>query len=312
MDVALVTGANSGIGRATAIRLAAGGFTVYGGMRDLASGEKLAAMAGSTGVEVRPVRVDVTDEDSVRAAVARIADEAGGVDALVNNAGISANGTVEDAPAGDFQRAFDVNVCGIVRCASAVLPGMRERRHGAIVNVSSIAGRVAMGAQAPYVTSKWAVEGLTEGLAYEVAPHGIRVALVEPGVTKSAIFRKSEELPPTTGAYEAAYRRMFQFFATGLKNVSPAEVVAETIHEALTTDKPVLRYTCSWAAAELGAGRAAMADEDWVALGGLASDEEFYREFSRLFGLDIAPEDVPGRAPEGAPEGAVDRAAEPA
>lgn len=289
MDVALVTGANSGIGRATAVRLAAGGFTVYGGMRDLCSGEKLAVMARARGVEVRPIRVDVTDEGLVRSAVAQITEETGGVDVLVNNAGTSQNGTVEETPVEAFQQVFDVNVCGIVRCTAAVLPHMREQRRGAIVNVASIAGRVAMGAQAPYATSKWAVEGLTEGLAQEVAGHGIRVALIEPGVTKTAIFAKTTEVPPSTGAYDAVYRRMFQFFATGLKSPTRPEVVGEVIHTAVTTDKPVLRYVCSWGAEELSAGRGEMTDEDWVALGGLESDDDYYREFSRLFGLDLAP-----------------------
>ncbi|GAA2264538.1 oxidoreductase [Actinomadura luteofluorescens] len=289
MDVALVTGANSGIGRATAIRLASGGFRVYGGMRDLASGGKLAAMAEAAGVEVRPIRLDVSDEELVRSAVAQIIEDEGGVDVLVNNAGITENGVVEESPAESFQRVFDVNVCGIVRCVAAVLPHMRERRRGGIVNIASIAGRVAMGAQAPYATSKWAVEGLTEGLAQEVAGHGIRVALIEPGVTKTPIFAKATNVPASTHAYEATYRRMFQFFATGLQSATRPEEVAEVVHGALTTDDPKLRYVCSWGAAELAAGRRAMTDEDWVALGGLESDEDYYREFSRLTGLDIAP-----------------------
>jgi NAD(P)-dependent dehydrogenase (short-subunit alcohol dehydrogenase family) len=296
MDVALVTGANSGIGRATAVRLAQGGLTVYAGMRDLASGAKLGALAESKGVEVRPVQLDVTSDELVRSAVARIADEAGGVDVLVNNAGVSENGTVEETPPESLLRVFDVNVCGILRCSAAVLPHMRERGHGAIVNIASIAGRIAMGAQAPYITSKWAVEGLTEELAHEVARHGIRVALIEPGVTKSAIFAKGTEVPPSTGAYEPTYRRMFQFFATGIKNATPPEAVGEVIYKALTTDKPVLRYVVSWGAEELAAGRSAMTDEDWVALGSLESDDDFYREFSRLFGLDIAPAATPTSA----------------
>ncbi|WP_165963996.1 SDR family oxidoreductase [Actinomadura sp. KC216] len=289
MDVALVTGANSGIGCATAIRLAAGGYTVYGGMRDLASGTRLAERSAAEGVEVRPIRLDVTDEELVRSAVAQITEDAGGVDVLVNNAGITENGTVEETSAESFQRVFDVNVCGIVRCSAAVLPHMRERRRGTIVNIASIAGRVAMGAQAPYATSKWAVEGLTEGLAQEVRAHGIRVVLIEPGVTKTPIFAKATEVPASTGAYEASYRRMFQFFAAGLREATRPQEVGEVVYSALSADEPALRHVCSWGAAELAAGRRSMTDEEWVALGGLDSDDDYYREFSRLFGLDIAP-----------------------
>jgi NAD(P)-dependent dehydrogenase (short-subunit alcohol dehydrogenase family) len=112
---------------------------------------------------------------------ARILSEAGRVDVLVNNAGIGGNGVVEEASTAEYLDVMNVNLCGAVRCCQAVLPGMRERRHGAIVNITSVAGRIAAIAQQPYVASKWAFEGMSEGLAQEVAPFGIRVAIIEPG-----------------------------------------------------------------------------------------------------------------------------------
>ena len=187
-NITVVTGANSGIGRATALHLAERGDLVYGTVRDKAKAAKLLAMAEERGVEVLLVELDIADDDSVRDGMAEILDATGRVDVLVNNAGVGGTGVVEDTDTATYLELMNINLCGAVRCIQAVLPGMRERRRGAIVNVTSIAGRIAALAQSPYVASKWAFEGVSEGLAQELAPFGIRVAIIEPGVTKSAIF----------------------------------------------------------------------------------------------------------------------------
>jgi NAD(P)-dependent dehydrogenase (short-subunit alcohol dehydrogenase family) len=166
---------------------------------------------------------------------------------------------------------------------------MRERGSGCIVNITSIAGRVAAIAQSPYVASKWAFEGLSEGLAQELAPFGIRVVIIEPGVTKSAIFAKSVDTPNSTGAYDTPYRRMFQFYAAGLAEATDPFEVGEVVRHAIDTDDPELRYQVSWGGRELIDGRAAMSDRDWVALGVHTDDTDYYRHFGGLFGLDIAP-----------------------
>jgi len=191
MTIALITGANSGIGRAAAVDLAVKGWTVYGSMRSLEKGDKLAAMAEAAGVTVHPVVCDVTDAESVEAVVAEVTAATGGIDVLVNNAGIGGNGVLEETPVDLYASVMDVNVYGVVRATQAVLPQMRERGAGTIINISSIAGVIAALAQSPYVVSKWALEGLTEGLAQEVAPHGIRVAMIEPGIVKTAIMAKN-------------------------------------------------------------------------------------------------------------------------
>ena len=210
MTISVVTGANSGIGRATAIHLAQQGHDVYGTVRSVDKAGKLLAMAADAGVEINLVELDVADDESVRAGFARILDETGGrVDVLVNNAGIGGNAVAEECPPSSYLDIMNVNLCGAVRCLQQVLPGMRARHSGAIVNITSIAGRIAALAQSPYVTSKWALEGLSEGLAQELAPFGIRVVIIEPGVTKSAIFAKNIDAPNQTGAYDAQYRRMF-------------------------------------------------------------------------------------------------------
>ena len=289
MTVALITGSNSGIGRSTALELARRGWEVYGSMRDLSRGDKLAEMAGQAGVTVHPVQLDITDDASVRAAVAEVTEKAGRIDVLVNNAGIGGNAVTEECPIELYQQVMDANLYGAIRCIQAVLPQMRERREGAIVNISSIVGRVAHVAQSPYYVSKWALEAMSEGLAQEVAPFGLRVAIVEPGVTKSAIFAKNIDAPNQTGAYDDHYRRMFQFYKAGIPQATPAEEVGRTVFEAVTTDQPKLRWGCSWGAEGLLGGRAAMSDEDWVALGAAESDDEYYARFEEHFALDIRP-----------------------
>jgi len=287
MTVALITGANSGIGRSAAVDLAAKGWTVYGSMRSLEKGEKLAAMCADAGVEVHPVVCDVTDTDSVNRVVAQVTEVAGQIDVLVNNAGIGGNGVLEETPLDDYQNVMDVNLYGVIRGVQAVLPQMRERGSGCIINVSSIAGVIAALAQSPYVASKWALEGLTEGLAQEVAPHGVRVALIEPGIVKTAIMAKNTEAPNASGAYDAAYRRLFNFYANGLADPGHPSEVAAVIYEAATAEEPKLRYTCGWGGTELIAGKAKMSDEDWVALGAIESDAEYAARFKEMFDLDI-------------------------
>lgn len=288
-SVAVVTGANSGIGRATAIHFAAKGYTVVGTVRDRGRATKLGTMSAERGVDVDLVELDVADDESVRRGFEEILDRTGRVDVLVNNAGVGGNGVVEETPPADYLDVMNINLCGAVRCTQAALPGMRERGTGAIVNITSVAGRVGALAQSPYVASKWALEGVSEGLAQELAPFGIRVVIVEPGITKSAIFAKSVDYPNATGAYEAPYQRMFQMYAAGIPIATDPFEVAEVIHHAVTTDQPRLRYVTSWGAAELISGRERMADTDWVSLGAAPDDATYYTRFEELFGLDIRP-----------------------
>jgi NAD(P)-dependent dehydrogenase (short-subunit alcohol dehydrogenase family) len=286
--IAVVTGANSGIGRATAIHLSTQGYEVFGTVRSLTKADKLNAMADERGATVKVVELDVGSDDSVASGFAEILETAGHVDVLVNNAGVGGNAVAEECPSEMYLDVMNVNLCGAVRCIQAVLPGMRERRSGAIVNITSIAGRIAALAQSPYVTSKWALEGLSEGLAQELAPFGIRVVVIEPGVTKSAIFAKNVDAPNQTGAYDTHYRRLFQFYAAGRAQATDPFEVGALIHHAVTTDDPQLRYPCSWGGIELVEGRARMSDAEWVELGLPADDAEYYARFKESFGLDIA------------------------
>ncbi len=287
MKTALVTGSNSGIGRATALRLAADGYRVFAAMRDPGKGDKLGALAAEAGVEVEPVQLDVGSDASVRAAFERVHGEVEALDVLVNNAGVGFNATVEDVDIEAARQVFETNYWGVIRCIQSALPRMRARGTGQIVNVSSIAGRIAALGQVVYSSSKWAVEALSENLAQEVAPFGLRVVVIEPGVTRTAILPKNVGHPEPT-AYEPAYRRMLQFYAKGIEAAVPAEEVADTIAGALTDPSPRLRYTCAWGGEELPTGRARMSDEEWVELGRAADDAAYYRDFEARFGLKLA------------------------
>ena len=290
--IAVVTGANSGIGRATALAFAKAGYRVVGTVRGLAKADKLLAKARDIDVADRLtlVEMDVGDSASVTDGFAQIFAITPHVDVLVNNAGVGGNAVTEECPIDTYTEVFNINHNGSVRCIQAVLPTMRERRSGAIVNVSSVVGRITAIAQSPYYVSKWAVEGMSEGLAHELAPFRIRVAIVEPGITRSSIFGKNIDAPNQSGAYDAHYRRLFAFYAAGITNATPAEDAAATILEAATTSVPRLRWHCSWGAEELLAARAAMTDEEWVSFGRHLDDEAYYDEFLARFGLDIRPQ----------------------
>ena len=286
--VTVVTGANSGIGRATSIHLASVGHHVVGTVRSLDKAVKLNAMAAKAGVEVDLVVADVADDASVAGGFDEIFSRTGRVDHLVNNAGVGGNAVVEECSSELYLDVMNVNLCGVTRCTQAVLPQMRERGSGTIVNVTSVVGRIAVPAQSPYVASKWALEGVSEELAQELAPFGIRVAIVEPGVTKSAIFAKNIDAPNSTGAYATHYRRMFQMYAAGMAGATDPFEVGRVIEHAIATDDPQLRYPVSWGGTEMAALHDRIDDADWIGLGMIEDDADYIERFGEIFGVDIA------------------------
>lgn len=286
-QVAVVTGANSGIGRAVAIHLATVGYDVYGTVRDMKKADKLLTMADAAGAKLNLVTMDVATDESVRDGMGQILAAAGRVDVLVNNAGVGGNAVLEECPVSLYEDVMNVNVYGAVRCCQAVLPQMRARKSGTIVNITSIAGRLAALAQSPYVASKWAFEGISEALAQEVAPFGIRVVIIEPGVTKSAIFAKNIDAPNSSGAYDDHYRRLFQFYATGYANATDPLEVAKIIDHAITTDEPQLRYACSWGGPEIAERRKTLPDNQWVDMMRAQTDDEYYDRFEAAFGVNL-------------------------
>ncbi|NKB40116.1 MAG: SDR family NAD(P)-dependent oxidoreductase [Ilumatobacter sp.] len=286
--VTVVTGANSGIGRATSIHLASIGHHVIGTVRSLDKAVKLHAMAADAGVEVDLVVADVADDASVAGGFDEIFSRVGRVDHLVNNAGVGGNAVVEECSSELYLDVMNVNLCGVTRCTQAVLPQMRERGSGTIINITSVVGRIAVPAQSPYVASKWALEGISEELAQELAPFGIRVAIVEPGVTKSAIFAKNIDAPNSTGAYETHYRRMFQMYAAGMAGATDPFEVGRVIERAIITDNPQLRYPVSWGGIEMAALHDRIDDDDWIGLGMIEDDADYVARFNEIFDVDIA------------------------
>ena len=194
-ETVVVTGANSGIGRSTALLLASKGYTVFATMRSLSRGEKLRAIADELQLEIFQIELDVASDESVQEGFNQIFEVSERIDVLVNNAGIGSNASIEDVTIGSDKEVFETNFWGVIRCTQAVLPNMREKQSGHIVQISSIAGRVGLPGQPIYSASKWALEGLSENMAHDLAAHGVRVSIIEPGGTRTAILGKNSDFP---------------------------------------------------------------------------------------------------------------------
>lgn len=285
MSVTLVTGSSTGIGLATAVTLGRAGHTVYATMRNPAAGAgEIRAIAGAESLKIAVLAMDVDDDASVRGGVAEALERSGRIDALVNNAGVATSGSVEELPLSEFRRTMETNFFGALRCIKAVVPGMRERRSGCIVNVTSVAGRFASAPQAAYAASKWALEAASEVLAQEMKAFGVRVAIVEPGVIATPIFGKGPR-PPERSHYPHA-RRLAALFAASLKNPVSPYVVGEAIRGIVESGSWQLRYPVGPDAAPLLAWRAAMSDEQWVDSAAV-TDAEWVAGVKRNLGLDV-------------------------
>lgn len=274
MTTILVTGASSGIGLATALRFARAGHDVVAAIRNPAAAPPELRQAN-----VAIVRMDVNDDASVAEAVAQVPC----VDVLVNNAGIGAGGPIELTPLQTARDVFETNYFGAIRVTQAVLPGMRARRSGTIINVTSVAGRFVAGAHGHYCASKFALEAASEALAYEVRPFGIRVAIVEPGVILTPIFGKHKVDMAAMAPYEAPVRRLLQFFESQLENPRGPEIVAEAIERAAFTTEPKLRYLVGPDAEMLVRARSAATDEEWLEDVTVADDAEYARRLNARF-----------------------------
>jgi NAD(P)-dependent dehydrogenase (short-subunit alcohol dehydrogenase family) len=282
----LITGTSSGIGLATAIHLAKAGHRVFGASRNPESAADL-QRAVEEGLPITPVRIDVDDDNSVAAGVADVLRQSGFIDVMVNNAGIGGSGPVELVPVERAKQTFETNYFGAVRMIQAVLAGMRERRSGTIVNMTSMAGRIALASHSHYCASKFALEGLTETLAAEVRPFNIRVALIEPGVVQTPIFSKSKREAYAPTPYELTVRRLRHLFRKGLQNPTMPEAVAEAIEHAVTTDSPSLRYLVGEDANTLLKGRRQLTDEEWLELQSMPDEEAFHERVKALFGVEL-------------------------
>ena len=285
MGIVLVTGTSTGIGLATAITLGRAGHTVLAGMRNLERGAELRDVAGKENLPVTIVPLDVDNDRSVEAAIGKIMTDHGAIDVLVNNAGIGGGGPAEFLPLDLYRQVMETNYFGSLRCIKAVLPSMRQRKSGCIVNVTSIAGRLGSAMQTAYAGSKWALEGLSEALAQEVKPFNIRVAIVEPGVIATPMTMQERPKPPPN-PYSNQIQRLTALFTEALKAQTSPYVVAVTIQDIVEGKATRLRNPSGPDAELFLTARRSRSDEEWVAWGA-ASDAEWVVEINQALGLNM-------------------------
>jgi NAD(P)-dependent dehydrogenase (short-subunit alcohol dehydrogenase family) len=246
-DSILVTGTSTGLGLETALHLAANGFRVFASVRSLASRDDVLAAAAERGVELEVLQLDLADPSTIEEAVETVIDETGGIFGLVNNGGVGLRGAVEDSSEEEIRRVIETNVFGTVAVTQAVLPHMREVGCGRIVTITSVGGRVPGFGVSIYCSSKFAQEGLAEGLALELAPFGIQSIIVEPGIIKTP--RWAEHRGTAEGARDSSSPYHARFWASEAiadriverSPTTPADV-ATTVATALTDANPRLRY----------------------------------------------------------------------
>jgi NAD(P)-dependent dehydrogenase (short-subunit alcohol dehydrogenase family) len=286
MASVLITGTSSGIGLVTALTLGRAGHNVYATMRDPSRSPELAQ---KTAQEKLPIKISVMDVDSdtsVKTAIAEIQKEAGQIDVLVNNAGVERNGSIEELPLSEFRAVMETNYFGVIRCIQALLPSMRQRRSGSIINIASVAGHIANSPLAPYTASKFALEALSEVLAGEMKTFNVRVAIVEPGIIDTPMARRLEE--PSHESPYAQQKRFAHLFAASLKQPGQPSIVAEKVREIIDSGTWQLRHPVGPDALPLLGWRKSMTDEEWVDLNA-ADDDTWYTRVERDFGMAIRP-----------------------
>jgi len=240
--VAIVTGSSSGIGFETALALAREGHHTYATMRDTKKGDKILDIAKKENLQIRVIELDVNKEDTIKKAVEVITGEKKRIDVLVNNAGYFLVGCLEDLTISDLKDQFETNFFGVIRTIQAVLPTMRSQKSGTIVNVSSVAGRIGFPVTPGYISTKFALEGLSESMRYELFPFGIKTIIIEPGVIKTNLFATLKK----TTKQDSPYKDMTEKVMNGLLMMSemgtPPQEVAKTIVKAVSSESPLPRY----------------------------------------------------------------------
>ena len=254
--VIIVTGSSSGIGLESALLLARNGYITYATMRSPEKDTSIKTAVQKEGLPIRVVQLDVTDDNSVKNAVDHIISEAGRIDVLVNNAGYSLGGALEDLSMEEIKSQYETNLFGLIRVIQAVLPTMRKQRSGRILNISSGTGIFGFPGISAYVSTKFAVEGLSESIAYKLEPFGIKVILIEPGFIRTnfehamVVAKKAQD----QASPDSELMQKLMVNASELaKNASDAELVANVIVDVASNPNPRLRYLAgndveSWAA----------------------------------------------------------------
>ena len=242
--IAIVTGSSSGIGFETSLALAREGYFTYATMRDLGKAQEIKKISKDEGLPLKVIELDVDNEQSTENAIKSIIDEKGRVDVLVNNAGWGLWGTAEDVSLDEFREQFETNFFSVVRMIQKIAPVMRKQGSGNIVNISSVAGRIGFPVSTAYISSKFALEGLSESIRFELGQFGVNVIIIEPGVIKTKFF---DSMRTAKKADEGeTYRDITLKVITGVKMMAemgtPPKEVANVIINAIKQEKPLPRY----------------------------------------------------------------------
>jgi NAD(P)-dependent dehydrogenase (short-subunit alcohol dehydrogenase family) len=237
--VVIVTGSSTGIGRAAVETFSEAGWIVAATMRTPAKEKELSKMPG---VELKVL--DVTNTDSIKQAIKDVYDRYGRIDAVVNNAGYGLVGVFEDTTEEQIRRQFDTNVFGLMAVCREVIPYLRKQGFGRIINISSVGGRITLPLYSSYHSTKWAVEGFTESLQFELAPFGIRTILIEPGAIKTDFYDRSADRAklPSSSPYKSYADQVYNQFDTAAKGAKGPQIVAKKILLAASVKSPKTRY----------------------------------------------------------------------
>ncbi len=271
--VAVVTGSSSGIGFETSLLLSRNGFHTYATMRNLSKSKKINDIAEKENLPLKVLQLDVTDNKSVKDSINQIKNERSRIDVLVNNAGYDVMGAVEDISLDEFKSQFETNFFGVIRVTKEVIPIMRNQGVGNIINISSIGGRIGIPLNTAYISSKFALEGLSESMRYELEQFGIDVILIEPGVVKTNFFENADvvnnKTNNKTSAYSQLTQKLFEGFEPMLKSNSsslPSDV-AEVIYQAIQSNNRDIRYLVGKDAVSIINTRQKLSDkefENWI------------------------------------------------
>jgi len=266
--VAIVTGSSTGIGYATSLLLARNRFHTYATMRNIEKSGDIQQIANKERVPLQVIQLDVNDIASIRNSIEKVESENERIDVLVNNAGYGLIGAFEDLSAEEIKAQFETNFFGVIRLTQQVLPIMRKQKSGTIVNVSSGAGRIGFPGMSAYVSSKFALEGLSESMSYELEPFGIKVIIIEPGVIrtnfkKNSVISKKSLDNSSISPYSSIIQKMDASISSIIEHATPSEEVAKAILHAVTSNNPELRYLVGNDMIMMAETKKSMSDEDF-------------------------------------------------
>ena len=280
----VITGASRGVGLATAVELARAGHQVVATMRNPTGSPELGYQAARENLPICIETMDVDSDESVKQAFGRILAQ-GPVDVLVNNAGIERMGAIEETPLADFRTCMETNYFGCIRCIQAVMRPMRERGSGAIINVTSVGGKISLSPMGPYSASKFALEALSEALAQELRAFGVRVAIVEPGIIETRMARNIEGLEASK-VYPQVRRCTALYEGVLAAGAGQPQLVGQKVREIVESGTWQLRHPVGPDAEPFLTWRRSMNDENWVQWSA-QSDSDWLKSVKADFGMDL-------------------------